>query len=180
MTKKNIVFATLLAALTVLLTFSLAFAHGHIPVGKYEMVIGWASEPPIVGEPNAITISVSDPTAKDKEIDASQMTATISYGGQTKTLTLEKSFGTVNQYEAHIIPTVAGTYALQVRGKLAGDTDINVDFEPEEVSPIDSLAFPSAPAASTQPAPIRMVDWVGIGALVIALAALVLSLRKSR
>lgn len=179
MPKKNIVLATLLASLTVLLTFSLAFAHGHIPVGKYEMVIGWASEPPIVGEPNAITIAVSDTTAKDKEVDASQMTATISYGGQTKTLTLGKSRGTTNQYEAHIIPIVAGTYTVQVRGKLGGDTDINVDFEPEEVSPIESLAFPSTSAAQ-QPTSIRLVDWVGIGALVIALAALVLSLRKSR
>ena len=181
MNKKKLFPASLLALLAILLTFSIAFAHEHTPVGDYELVIGWAAEPAIAGSPNAITIRIEDTKAtdKDKEIDASNLTAVIAYGGQTKSLILEKSYGTKNQYEAHIIPTIAGQYTLQLRGKV-GNTDINVDVQPEEVTAIDTLAFPVVPAATPQATPLRVVDWVGIGGLVIALAALVLTLRKPR
>ena len=111
-------------------------------------------------------------------MDASKLTAVISYGGQTRPLTLEKSFGTTNQYAAHLIPSIAGKYTVQLRGKI-GDTDVNVDVEPEEVAAVDSLAFPAMPAAQAQPA-MRVVDWVSLGALVISLGALVLALRKAR
>jgi hypothetical protein len=179
--KNKLVPASLLALLALVVTFSIAFAHEHTPVGHYELVIGWASEPAVAGQPNAITIRVEDTAAsdKEKEVDVSKLTAVLAYGGQTKPLTLEKSFGTTNEYEAHLIPGIAGTYSLQLRGKV-GDVDVNVDVEPEEVAAVDSLVFPSIPAAPQAQPAMRLGDWLGIGALVIALAALVLAIRKPR
>src|SRR5688572_6034180 len=104
MNKKVLLPASVLALLAVILSFGIAFAHEHIPVGNYELVIGWGQEPPVAGQPNTVTIEVSDTTAPDKEVDISKLTVSITYGGQEKTLALEPSFGTANKYEAHLIP----------------------------------------------------------------------------
>ncbi len=180
MHKKKFWSAGLLALLAIAFTFGSAFAHEHVPVGNYELVIGWAAEPPVAGQLNAITIRVEDTSAPDAEVDISNLTATIAYGGQTKPLTLEKSFGSMNEYEAHLIPAIAGQYTLQLRGKL-GDTDINVDVEPEEVASTDSLAFPAA--QGQRAAGFGLTDWLAAGALLISLAALGLgfaAFRKTR
>jgi hypothetical protein len=64
--------------LTVLAVFALsvglmgnAYAHKEQVVGNYNIEVGWAREPPVVGKPNSIevmitTASVSDKTASDK------------------------------------------------------------------------------------------------------------------
>jgi hypothetical protein len=181
MKKNNLLYAGLLALLALVLTFGAALAHEHVPVGHYELVIGWGTEPPVAGQPNAITIRVEDTTATDpeKEIDASKLTATLSYGGQTKQLELEKSFGTTNEYEAHLIPAIAGKYTVQLRGQV-GDVEVNVDVEPEEVAAVESLAFPAASKPSQTDNGLRPNDWIAIGALVVALAALALAFAALR
>lgn len=179
MNKKNILSASLLALIALALTFSFAFAHGHIPVGNYVLVVGWAVEPPVVGQANAITIHVEDTTAPDKEVDASKLTAVLNYGGQSKTLTLKKSAGTKNQYEGYVLPSVAGQYTLQLGGKI-DSTDVNVDAEPEEVDAVEKVAFPSVAAQTAPAAAMHLGDWLGGVALIVALAALVLALRKPR
>jgi hypothetical protein len=180
--KKKFLNAALLALLALIFTFGLALAHEHVPVGNYELTIGWAVEPPVAGQPNAITIRVEDTTAPDTEVDISKLTASLTYGGEAKPLTLEKSFGTTNEYEAHLIPTIAGQYTLQLRGKL-GDTDVNVDVEPEEVFAVDTLAFPRASATQGQTKDgLTLTDWLAVCALLIALVALglaVVAFRKA-
>src|SRR5688572_5229452 len=169
MHKKKFWSAGLLALLAIAFTFGSAFAHEHIPLGNYELVIGWAEEPPVAGQLNAITIRVEDTTAPDAEVDISKLTATLTYGGETRPLTLEKSFGTTNEYEAHFIPAIAGKYTVQLRGKV-GDTDVKVDVEPEEVFAVDTLVFPSASAAQGQAKDgLKLTDWLAGSALVIAL-----------
>jgi hypothetical protein len=183
MNKRTLLGASILALLAIVFTFGIAFAHEHVPVGNYELVIGWAAEPPVAGQLNAITIEVSDTTSPEKEVDISNLTATLAYGGQTKPLTLEKSFGTTNEYEAHIIPAIAGQYTLQLRGTL-GDTEVNVDVEPEEVSSPDTLVFPNTSGTQAQQnGGFTVTDWLAGSALVIALAGLIVglvALRKTR
>lgn len=173
--KKNFVSAGFVALLLVFFTFNLVLAHTGVKAGNYELEVGWVDEPAVVGQRNAIVVNLSDSTAADKMVDISQLLVSITYGGQTKTLTLQPlSEDSTNQYIAPIIPTIAGQYTLQLRGKI-GDTAVNADVAVEEVTPADALSFPAAPAQAAMPA----IDWLAILALVIAVAALLLALKKS-
>jgi hypothetical protein len=185
MNKKALFLASLLALFAISLTVSIALAHTIVHAGNYEIEVGWLDEPPLVGQRNAVLVNVSDTTAVDKEVDVSKLVVNITYGGETKSLTLQPlSEDTKNQYVAPIIPTIPGEYTVQLRGKL-GDTDVNLDVQPEEVATADTLAFPSTSGAGQRGAGggFRLGDWIAIGALVIALAALVLgfvALKKNR
>jgi hypothetical protein len=178
--KKTLLPASFLALLMVVLTFGMALAHTGIKAGNYEIEVGWQDEPAVVGQRNAIVVNLADSTADDKLVDTSKLVVNIVYGGQNKTLTLQPlSEDSKNQYIAPIIPAVPGEYTVQLRGKI-GDTEVNADVPVEEVAPVDSLAFPSVPAAPQAQPAMRLGDWLAIGALVVALAALVLAIRKSR
>jgi hypothetical protein len=185
MNKKILFSASFLALLAVMLTVGIALAHTTVHAGNYEIEVGWLDEPALVGQRNAVVVNVLDTTDEEKEVDVSKLQVNVTYGGETKPLTIQPlSEDAKNQYIAPILPTIPGEYTVQLRGKI-GDTDVNLDVQPEEVAAADTLAFPSAPAAGQRGAGggLRLGDWIAIGALVIALAALVLgviALRKTR
>ncbi len=107
---------------------------------------------------------------------------TVSYGGQSKTLTLQPlGEDTPGQYVAPMLPTVAGLYTVDVTGKL-GTTDVKVEVQPEEVDAAASVQFPIM-ATTSSAGGLGLAGWVALAALAAALAALalaVLGLRKSR
>jgi hypothetical protein len=182
MKKRFFVTANLLALIALLTSYSIALAHESVTVGDYTIEIGWVSEPPIVGQQNAIVVNVSTTSDEQPVEDVSALTVTVSYGGQNKTLNLQPlGEDTPGQFVAPILPTVPGQYTVSLGGKL-GDTDVKVDVEPEEVEAADVLQFPSA--ASGEPgANLGMLNWLLYLSLLIGLIALVLgvmALRKSR
>jgi hypothetical protein len=182
MKKRFFVTASLLALIALLTSYSIAFAHESVTVGDYTIEIGWASEPPIVGQQNAIVVNVSTTSDEQPVEDVSALTVAVSYGGQNKTLTLQPlGEDTPGQFVAPILPTVPGQYTVSLGGKL-GDTDVKVDVEPEEVAAADVLQFPSA-TSGEQGANLGMMNWLLYLSLLIGLIALVLgvmALRKSR
>jgi hypothetical protein len=164
-----------------------ALAHESITVGDYTLEVGWLSEPPIVGQQNAIVVNVSKGEEEPVE-DVSSLTVTVSYGGQEKNLTLQPlGEDTPGQFVAPILPTVPGQYALKLGGTL-GDTAVDAEVEPEEVQSADTLQFPSeaseAGGAPAEQSPdLGAVNWLIYLSLLIGLIALVLgvmALRKSR
>jgi hypothetical protein len=185
MKKRFLVTASLLALIALLTSYSIAFAHESVTVGDYTIEIGWASEPPIVGQQNAIVVNVSTTSDAQPAEDVSALTVTVSYGGQNKALTLQPlGEDTPGQFVAPILPTVPGQYTVSLGGKL-GDTDVKVDVEPEEVEAADVLQFPSGASAASaeQGASLGMMNWLIYLSLLIGLIALVLgvmALRKSR
>ncbi len=183
MRKQLFVLGSLLAAAALVLTYQAAFAHTTVTVGDYEVEVGWVDEPPVVGQRNAVVVNVSKTASPDAEVDVSNLSVAVSYGGETKNLTLEPlSEDTVNQYIAPILPTVAGQYTVQLRGKLDG-TDISQDVQPEEVAAADELEFPSAAAAGMPSAGAGGPDWsewLGVVALIAALAALAVGITAAR
>ncbi len=176
--------AAAVAAIAVIFSFQTASAHTTVHVGDYDVEIGWVDEPPVIGQRNAVVVNVSNTKSTDATVDISKLTVNVTYGGQTKTLTLQPlSEDTTNQYIAPILPMVAGQYTVQLRGQL-DTTDISQDVTPEEVVSADTLEFPSvasAAAASPQTATsLNWSQWLSIVALIAALAALLLALRKTR
>jgi hypothetical protein len=187
MNKIKLGIAGSICLIALLLNFQLAFAHESITVGDYTVEIGWLSEPPIVGQQNAIVVNVSKGEEEPVE-DVSALTVTISYGGQEKALTLQPlGEETPGQFVAPILPTVPGQYTVKLGGTL-GDTSVDAHVEPEEVQPADTLQFPSAAseasAASTgQSADLGAMNWLIYLSLLIGLVALVLgvmALRRAR
>jgi hypothetical protein len=185
MYKKKLTLASLFTLLAVLLTFGIASAHTTVHAGNYEIEVGWTDEPPVVGQRTAIVMNVSDTTATDSEVDISKLVVNVAYGGQTKTLTLQPvSEDAKNEYIAPLLPTIPGQYTIQLRGQIgAKNIDINEDVQPEEVTTSDVLAFPNTPNKGDSNNASTLNTWLFIGALLVAIAALILSilaLRKSR
>ena len=85
--------AVVFNALCLILAFSfygLARAHGEAAVGDYQLEYGWVSEPPVVGQTNAIMLNLTkDGAAPQSAADVSGIKVTVAYGGQTKTLELQ-------------------------------------------------------------------------------------------
>jgi hypothetical protein len=186
MNQKLFISASLIAIVALLLNFQPALAHESITVGDYTLEIGWLSEPPVVGQQNAIVVNVSKGEEEPVE-DVSSLTVTISYGGEHKTITLQPlGEETPGQFIAPVLPTVPGQYTIQLGGTLA-DTAVDAEVEPEEVKTADTLQFPSvaseASTASTeQSADLGAVNWLIYLNLLIGLTALILgvmALRKS-
>jgi hypothetical protein len=171
-----------------ILNFQLALAHESITVGDYTLEIGWLSEPPIVGQQNAIVVNVSTTSDEQPVEDVSALTVTISYGGEEKTLTLQPlGEDTPGQFTAPILPTVAGEYTVILGGTL-GDTVVDAETHVEEVQPAETLKFPVEPnTASTaqtgQSTDLGMLNWLTYLSLLVGLIALVLAvmaLRRAR
>jgi len=159
-----------------------ALAHESITVGDYTLEVGWLSEPPVVGQQNAIVVNVSTTSDEKPVEDVSALTVTISYGGQDKTLTLQPlGEDTPGQFVAPILPTVAGEYSIIFGGMLV-DTAVDAETHVEEVQTADTLQFPSV-ASAEQSADLGAINWLIYLSLLIALIALVLgvmALRKPR
>jgi hypothetical protein len=174
--------AGLIAFIVLILNFQLASAHEGVTVGDYEIEIGWVNEPPIVGQHNALVVNVSNTsggTVQPVE-DISALTVTISYGGQSKTLTLQPlSEDTPGQFVAPLIPTVAGEYMVALGGKL-GDTDVNAEIHPEEVVPADILQFPSVSQPNGDAGETSWLTWLALFTGLIGIGLGVTALRKPR
>ncbi|MDQ3005633.1 MAG: hypothetical protein M3R47_09665 [Chloroflexota bacterium] len=183
MKKKIYVSACLSAIITLLFSHQTALAHESIAVGDYEIKIGWLSEPPVAGQMNGFEISVSNTSsgAAQPVEDISSLVVTVTYGGQSKQLTLEPAGDDApGQYEVSMLPTVAGQYTVAFSGQL-GDTPVDAHAEPEEVSPADTIQFPSV-ESSDQSDNAGATNWLIYLSLLIGLIALglgVSALRKT-
>jgi hypothetical protein len=172
----------ILVFFSLILNVKAALAHESITVGDYTLEVGWLSEPPVVGQQNAIVVNVSTTSDEKPVEDVSALTVTISYGGQDKTLTLQPlGEDTPGQFVAPILPTVAGEYSV-IFGGMLGDTAVDAETHVEEVQTADTLQFPSV-ASAEQSADLGAINWLIYLSLLIALIALVLgvmALRKPR
>lgn len=151
MRKNKLAVVCILAFLLALTGFDLASAHSTVTNGPYNIEIGWLNEPPIAGQMNAIIMNLTTSAGKDTPVTdpITGLTMNVSYGGQSKTLTLQPlGEDTPGQYDAPMLPAVAGLYTVDVIGKLAA-TDVKVEVKPEEVQAADSVQFPNVQASSS-------------------------------
>ena len=183
MQKKTFASACLIVLIALLTNIQTVFAHKDVTVGNYELEIGWLSEPPIVGQQNAVVVNVSDTSSGEAQPveDVSALTVTVSYGGQSKTLTLQPlGEDTPGQFVAPLLPTVAGLYTITLGGTL-GDTPVNEAVEPEEVQQADVVQFPVLDAGQ-QTGTTNATDWLAwLGVLLglIGIGLGVTALRKT-
>jgi len=107
---KKFASAFIIALILALAVIGIASAHTTVHNGPYNVEIGWLDEPPIVGQMNGIimNLSTNDAAATMVTTSTSGLTMTVSYGGQSKVLTLQPlAEDTPGQYVAPMLPTVA-------------------------------------------------------------------------
>jgi hypothetical protein len=110
------------------------------------------------------------------DVDVSNLKVEVTYGGETKTLALQPlGENTPGQFIAPLTPTRAGQFTVRLSGKI-DQTDITlVEVQPEEVQPVDIVAFPKAAGAEESDSEgLGLAGWLGIGGIVLGLAGVVL------
>jgi hypothetical protein len=134
--------ALIVGGLLALAVTTIAFAHTSLKIGPYTVEVGWVDEPPIVGEKNAVFISITnDDTGKPVE-GVGTLNVTVSTGGQDRQLELRPlSEDQPGQYAADFIPTRRGTYTVKLSGQIE-QTAVMTSTDIEEVIPASSLQFP--------------------------------------
>ncbi len=136
---RNVVYILILSLPLLLVLARPALAHTRAEVGPYVIVVGWESEPVIVGERNAVTVEVHEGDVPVEGLEGT-LDAAINYAGRTFLATLEPT-STPGLYQIEILPTVRGQYELVLTGNIAEMT-LNEVLEPEEVLPAAVLEFP--------------------------------------
>ena len=184
MNKKRFVLTCLITLVALSLNFQIAFAHETITVGEYEIVYGWVNEPSIAGQLNGVEIFVNRTSGGEgqpvEEHIVHTLVVELSYGGESKTLTLDPVFDTAGAFDATVLPTIPGIYSLKFSGTL-GDTPVDEEVELEEVQAADAIQFPSASTA--QDGAAGTADWLVWLSLLLGLAGVglgAMALRKAR
>ena len=139
--------ASVLAALTMLLSLSIVLAHENREVGKYRLTVGWTGEPAYQGQRNAISLAiVNKDTNQPVEGAEKTLKAEILFGAQKREVPLRAVFRQPGQYTADLIPTRDGDYRFHFFGDIEGQKIDEVfdsaDGKFNAVQKTDTLYFP--------------------------------------
>jgi hypothetical protein len=139
----------LLATLLLVALPATASAHERRDVGAtYQFVVGFISEPAILGEPNGVDLRITNKET-NQPVQGAEKTLKVAVqfgGGAPKEMPLRARFGQPGAYTADLIPTRAGSYIFTFTGDLEG-TAVNEKFESgpgrfNDVQAADQLQFP--------------------------------------
>lgn len=124
--------AALLAAIVLLVMPASASAHERrdVGAGKYQVVVGFVTEPAILGEPNGVDFRVTNKETS-KPVEGVEKTLKVSIqhgGGPAKEMPLRARFGQPGAYTVDLIPTRAGAYVFTFVGDIEG-ASISERFE---------------------------------------------------
>jgi hypothetical protein len=131
-----------------------ALAHTEQDVGDFHVLIGWLNEPSLVGQPNAVQLTITDHDGKPvADLAADDLKVVVSTAGQdsaplpvTPAFDTEEGFGNAGEYHADLIPTAPGDYSFHVTGKIHDTAvDVTVASGPETFDAIEGtsdLEFP--------------------------------------
>lgn len=147
----------LLAAAVVATGIALAAparAHGDREVGRTVWTVGWASEPALVGQPNAVQVMIErggEPVEGAEE----SLRVSVEVGDETTDrLPLRTVFDSPGEYRADVLPTVVGDYTFVFSGSVDGE-EIDESFTASEdgfaeVEGTSEIAFPKEAPTTTE------------------------------
>ena len=125
--------ATIAVVVALLVAPSSALAHERrtVGAGKYDVVVGWDTEPAYANQRNAAGIRISKAGTNPAEPVTGAENALkvqIRQGAQTRLFELRAVFGQPGYYVADIVPTRAGDYVWTFTGSIGAD-QINEAFD---------------------------------------------------
>jgi hypothetical protein len=109
-----------------LFTTSGVSAHEHRYVGDYEITFGWLVEPAYAGVYNGPEVRIIDTTTDEPVVGAEETLAlTVSFGPESKTLTLSPVRDEPGSYSALLTPTRPGDYEFELTGTISVTTALS-------------------------------------------------------
>lgn len=143
MKKAAIALALVLALPLLLFGLEPAFAHNEVEVGNTRLIVGWGIEPPLIGELNTVVVQVTTVSDGEPVTNAfASSNVVITKGGLQKELAPLPA-EEAGWYEAEIIPTQLGQYAVEFSGSINGQ-QVNTQVEIENVEDSERLNFPES------------------------------------
>ncbi len=147
MVRTRFIAAATLAVLIVLLTAGAALAHETRVVGKYQVIVGFATEPAYVNTPNAIDLRVTNNDTKAPVAGLEKtLQAEVIFGGRSMPVQLTPRFGQPGAYLGNFIPTRTGSYIFHLRGQIENQpVDEQFESGPNTFSDVEdpsTLDFP--------------------------------------
>jgi len=149
----------LLCALLYAPSSALAHERRALAGGKYDVVVGWETEPAYANQRNAAGIRISRAGTNPAEpVTGVEKTLKVQLrqGAQTRTFELRSVFGQPGYYVADVLPTRAGDYVWTFSGSIGADA-INETFDSAD-GKFDSVASGSEvefPVAAPDPDQVR-------------------------
>ncbi|HLB12619.1 MAG TPA: hypothetical protein VJO15_06645, partial [Dehalococcoidia bacterium] len=122
-------------------------AHERRNVGKYQLVVGFLEEPALSGQPNGVSLVVTN-TETNQPVEGLQQSleVQVTHGGKTTPVSLEPRFRMPGNYAGHFIPTRPGAYMFRFFGQIEGlKVDERFESGPsrfDDVEPLSELQFP--------------------------------------
>src|ERR1700694_4906408 len=151
--KRLLAIGSLAVLCALVLAPSLSFAHERrtIGAGKYDVVVGWDTEPAYVGQKNAASLRISKSGTNPAEpVTGAEKTLKIEIrqGAQTRTFDLRAAFGQPGYYLVDLVPTRDGDYIWTFVGTIGSDP-ISEKFDTADgkfnaVQPATDVQFPIA------------------------------------
>lgn len=142
----------ILAMLSLVLVVSSVTAHEGREVGEYTIEFGWKVEPAYAGLLNGPEIHVglhdAEEGAEFPEDVEVNLQAEVSFGSESKIISLTPSSEESGHYIGTVIPTLPGDYTFRIFGTI-GETEIDETFSAADgqfstVEPSADILFPSA------------------------------------
>jgi hypothetical protein len=132
-----------------------ALAHEERTVGDYDFVVGFATEPALVGFPNSVQLFVYHGGTDNPLVQhvPESVAVEVIFGDESRVMALEPAFRSPGQYRAFFIPTRPGAYTFHFSGEIKGQV-IDEEFTSsatgfDEVQEVSSLEFPAGDSSTT-------------------------------
>jgi hypothetical protein len=189
----------MLCALLIAPSVSLAHERRTIGGGKYDVIVGWDTEPAYANQKNAASIRLSKfGTNPAEPVTGAEKTlkVEIRQGAQTKSFDLRAAFGQPGYYLADLVPTRAGDYVWTFVGSIGSDQiDEKFDTADGKFNAVQTATDVEFPIAAPEPGQIvaelqgaraaaqtaQTIGLIGVGVgLVGLLAAIGLWLSRPR
>lgn len=165
-----------------------ASAHVRVDVGPYAIVFGWLTEPPIVGERNAVIVEISQDGEPVTGAEA-DLSIELLYGSESFRANLNPTT-TPGFYTVDVFPTIRGQYQVRLFGDLA-ETAVDVTAEPEPVFAGDRIQFPeplpdarelqrTITTLETNLQSARTITYIAVATAVLALLLAIFGLVRKR
>lgn len=160
--------------LTSLVGVGAAMAHESRDVGEYTFVVGFLNEPVYSGDKSGLDLRVSRGEEPVEGL-AETLTATVTFGSQTRDLEISEAFGQPGAYRSVFFPTAAGPYTFHITGTIEG-TAIDESFTsgPETFHEVRDVTAGQFPVAFPATADIVRDAEAGAGAATTAMIGMVL------
>jgi hypothetical protein len=175
------VFGTVIMLAMLLTVSGIVLAHERVDHDRFRFVVGWAFEPALEGQKNAIELRVST-LQNGQPLTGLEKTLQVEfrYSEARARGKLQAVATTPGLYLADLTPTRAGVYEFRLRGTVE-NVEIEVTFKSDEVLTVAESQFPdrlpsprevagvvrsaqeTARTAHGAAAASRVLAWLGVG-----------------